>query len=118
VALTRRVFERGGDVAGFQQRVIAENFLAARPGGEQGEHVLDADAQAAQAGTASALVRIDPYAVEFAHRRLRDAFTLSASSPQHAPRGCAQGPGAGGEREKGSPPAPPAAIDLARAARL
>ena len=40
VALSRRVFERGGDVAGFQQPGNRRGFLAARSGREQVEHVL------------------------------------------------------------------------------
>src|SRR6266481_5626945 len=67
IALSRRVFERGGNVSGFEQGVIFENFLAAGAGGQEVEHLLDADAQAPEAGTPAALARIDRYAAQFAH---------------------------------------------------
>src|SRR3984893_19129508 len=67
IALPRRVFECRGNVSGFEQRVIFENFLAAGAGSQEVEHVLDADAQAPETGTPAALVRIDRYAAQFAH---------------------------------------------------
>jgi hypothetical protein len=54
IALSRRVFERGGNVSGFEQGVILENFLAAGAGSQEVEHVFDADAQASEAGTPAA----------------------------------------------------------------
>ncbi len=59
VALPRRVFERGDDVAFLKQRIIGEDFRAIGAGGQQVQHVLHADAQPAQAGTAAALAGID-----------------------------------------------------------
>src|ERR1700737_4481260 len=67
IALPRRVFECRGNVSGFEQEVIFENFLAAGSGGKEVEHALDADAQAPKAGPPAALARIDRYAAQFAH---------------------------------------------------
>jgi hypothetical protein len=70
IALARRVFKCGGNVACFKQWIICENFLAGCSGSKQVKHVPDADAQPPQAGTSAALVRIDRYTVYFAHRCL------------------------------------------------
>jgi hypothetical protein len=67
IALSRGVFQSGGNVTGFEQRVVFENFLPGGPCGQQFEHVLDADAQASEARSPAALVGIDGYAVQFAH---------------------------------------------------
>src|SRR6266404_4875093 len=67
IALSRRVFERGGNVSGFEQGVMFENFLAAGAGGQEVEHVVDADSQAPQARTPAALAGIDGDPMGFAH---------------------------------------------------
>ena len=67
IALARRVFKRGGNVACFEQRIICKNFLASCPGGKQFKRVPDPDAYATQAGASAALARINGYAVYFAH---------------------------------------------------
>jgi|SRR5580658_4790879 hypothetical protein len=80
IALPRGVFERGGDVAIFQERVVVKNLLARRARSQQIQDVLDADAQIPQTGTPAALPRIDRDAVDFTHRlspRSHDSyFTL------------------------------------------
>jgi hypothetical protein len=48
VALSRRIFKRGGNVAGLQQRIVGEDFLTVGAGGQQIEHVLDADTKPAR----------------------------------------------------------------------
>ncbi len=67
VALPRGVFEGGGNVALLQQRVVGENLSAVGAGGQQVEHVTDADAQVAQARPTPALTRIDGDPVGLAH---------------------------------------------------
>ena len=67
VALPCRVFEGGGDVSRFQERIVAEDFLAAGARGQKIEHVFDPDAQATQARAVAALGGIDGYPVQFAH---------------------------------------------------
>jgi hypothetical protein len=67
VALACRIFKRGGNVPGFQQRVISEEFLAAGASGQQIEHVLDADAKTPQAGPSATLGWIDGDTMGFAH---------------------------------------------------
>ena len=61
------VFQAGGDVVWFQVRVVFEDFGLWHFGGQQIEHVLHADAHPADAGTATALVRIEGDAI--IHRR-------------------------------------------------
>jgi hypothetical protein len=51
IALAGRIFERRCDVFSFEQRIIFEDFLAAGAGGQEIEHILHANAQAAQTGT-------------------------------------------------------------------
>ena len=60
IALPRRVFECRGDISGLEQRIVFEDFLAAGPGRQQVEHILDADAQAAQAGPRGGFFRTGP----------------------------------------------------------
>jgi len=67
VALAGRVFKRGRNVAGFEHWIIFENLLASGACGQQVKHILDADAQAAQARAPAALIRVDRYAVSFTH---------------------------------------------------
>jgi hypothetical protein len=67
VALPPRIFKRGGDVPGFQQRKTGKDFFAAGAGGQQVEYVLDADAKTPQAGPPAALCWIDGDAMRFAH---------------------------------------------------
>jgi hypothetical protein len=67
-ALAGRIFERRGDVLGFEKRIIPKDFLAAGAGSEEIKHVLHANAQTAQAGTPAALAGVDGYAVCFSHR--------------------------------------------------
>src|SRR5713101_8044941 len=79
VALPRRVFERGGDVPGFEQRQIRENLLAAGAGGQQVEHIADADAQTTQAGAPATLAWIDGDTVRLAHRGSPELNSMAAS---------------------------------------
>src|SRR5271154_7034362 len=72
IALSRGVFERRCDIAGFQQRIVRENLFAGRARSQEIEHVLDANAQTPQAGPAAALVRIKRNALQFAHSQLQD----------------------------------------------
>src|SRR6185437_11866850 len=65
VALPGGIFERGGDVSGFKQRMIFEDFLARGARCEQVEDVLHADAQPAKTGSPAALGGIDGDAVRF-----------------------------------------------------
>lgn len=50
VALPRRIFERGGNVSVFQQRMIGKDFFAAGAGGQQIEHVFDTDGKTRRIG--------------------------------------------------------------------
>jgi hypothetical protein len=63
VALSRRIFKRGGNVPGFQQRIIGEDFFTAGAGSQQIEHVLDANTETPQAGPPAALGWIDDDAI-------------------------------------------------------
>ena len=67
IGLPGRLFQSRADVAGFEERVVFENFLAARTSRQKVEHVLYTDAQSAQAGPPAALVRIDGNPVQFTH---------------------------------------------------
>jgi hypothetical protein len=50
IALSRGVFERRCDIAGFHPRIVRENLFAARAPSAEIEHVLDSNAQTPQAG--------------------------------------------------------------------
>jgi len=65
IALPRRIFQRGRNVAGLQQRVIRQNFPTAGASGQQIEYVTHADAQATQTRPAAALSGIDGDAIGF-----------------------------------------------------
>lgn len=66
VTLPRRKFERGRDILGFEQRVVAEDFLTAGTRGQQVEH-SDPDAQATQGRPPAAQGRIGRDSVQFGH---------------------------------------------------
>ena len=66
VTLPRRKFERGGDIPGFEQCVVAEDFLTTGTRSQQVEHISDPDAQAAQARPPATKGRIDCHPVQFA----------------------------------------------------
>jgi hypothetical protein len=57
------VVEAGGDVFGLEVGVVLEDFGFGDFGGEEVEDVFDADAHAANAGAASALVGVEGDAV-------------------------------------------------------
>ena len=61
VAVAGRVFERGGDVAVFEQRIILKDFFTRRPRRQEVQDVFDPDAQPAKAGPPAALAGIDCY---------------------------------------------------------
>ena len=67
IALTRGEFQSSGDVRRFKKRIVRENLVVRRARRQQVEHVLDADAQASNAGTPPALLRIDRDAMKFTH---------------------------------------------------
>jgi len=69
VTLPRRKFERGGDIPGFEQCVVAEDFLTTATRSQQVEHISDPDAQAAQATPPATKGRIDCHPVQFARGR-------------------------------------------------
>jgi hypothetical protein len=47
ITLARRTLERRGDIAHFEQRMVAEDFIAACAGGQQVEDISDPDSQTA-----------------------------------------------------------------------
>ena len=55
VDLARGVLDRGENVLALKKRVILEDFLERSPCSQQFQHVRDADALAANAGTSPAL---------------------------------------------------------------
>ena len=57
VALPRRVFECGGDIAFLQQRIVCKDLGAVSTGSQQVQHVPDPNTQTAQAGPAAALAK-------------------------------------------------------------
>ncbi len=61
VAPAGGVFEGGGDVAGFQQRMVVADLFPARPRGEPVEDILHPDAQTAQTRAPAALIGIDRF---------------------------------------------------------
>jgi hypothetical protein len=63
VGLGSGVIEAGLNVGGLQVGKVLEDFSLRDAGGEEVEHVLDADAHAANAGTASALGGIEGDAI-------------------------------------------------------
>ena len=74
IALTRGEFQDSGDVRRFKQRIVREISRCARR--QQVEHVLDADAQASNAGAPPTLLRVD-----------RDAKKFFVPAPLVAPLG-------------------------------
>ena len=50
IALAGCVLQRGGDIAGFEQRIIVQNFFPCRSRGQQIKHILNPNTQRAQAG--------------------------------------------------------------------
>ena len=69
VCCSSGVFEAGGDVFCFQEGVVGEDFLFGGFGGEQFQHVLHADAHAANAWTPSTLIGVGGDAVSQVHHR-------------------------------------------------
>ena len=67
VALPCRIFQRSGDIARFEQWVVAEDLVTAGARGKQAEHVRDPNSQAAKAGASTTLGRIDGDSAQFAH---------------------------------------------------
>ena len=55
------------DVVGFEIRVVCQDLFARSSGGEEVEHVLDADAEAANARTAATDIRTHRDSVDRAH---------------------------------------------------
>jgi len=70
ITMPRRIFKGGGNVPGFQQRIIGQDFLTAGAGGQQIEQILDADAKTPQVRPPPALGWIDGDTVGFAHLHL------------------------------------------------
>ena len=58
IALLGRLAQRGKDVCIFKVGVVFEDFLMTRPGSQQAKHILDANAQAADAGSSATLARL------------------------------------------------------------
>jgi putative Holliday junction resolvase len=67
VTLPGGVLKSRGDILGFKQRIIVQDFLLARPRHNQVKHVLDPDAETTQAWSPTALVGINRYAMGFSH---------------------------------------------------
>ena len=66
---------------GKRRRVTLVGYLLARrPGGQRVQHVLDADAQAPQAGAPAAPARIDRDAAPFAQRLSPERATRAVSA--------------------------------------
>ncbi len=76
IALTRSKFQDSGDVRRFKQRIVRENLVVRCARRQQVEHVLDADAQASNAGAPPTLLRVD-----------RDAKKFFVPAPLVAPLG-------------------------------
>src|SRR5580698_3916197 len=67
VRSARCVLERGCNITRLQVGIVAEYFLAARAGSKEFEDIPHANSQAAKAGPASADLRIERHALQFAH---------------------------------------------------
>ena len=67
ITLRGGVLERRSNVSWFQIRVVLQDFLSARAGGQKLEDIFDANAQAAEARTPSALFGINRDSVQLAH---------------------------------------------------
>jgi hypothetical protein len=78
VTLPCRVFQRSGDIARFEQWIVAEDFFTAGARGKQAEHVGDPDSEAAKTGPPTTLGRIDSNSAQFAHRLCLCAAFLPA----------------------------------------
>jgi hypothetical protein len=59
IELTGRVEQAGGNIVGFEIRIVREDVLRRLSGGEKLEHVDDADPNPTNAGASPALFRID-----------------------------------------------------------
>ena len=59
VGLPRGINNRGGDVIGFQERIVPKNFFMRRAGSKKIKNVADADAMTAYAGATAAYCWID-----------------------------------------------------------
>ena len=71
IALTRGKLENRCDVVGLEIRIISEDLLACGAGGEQVQHVLHTDAQAANARATAAHIRSHRDSFYRAHIPLR-----------------------------------------------
>ena len=63
VGFGRGISEAGGNIFGFEVRVVFQDFLGAHSGRQQVEHVLYANAHPPNAGAAAALVEAKSDAV-------------------------------------------------------
>ena len=67
IALTGGEFQNSADVRSFLKRIVGKNLVVSLSRRQQVEDVLDANAQASNAGTPPALLRIDRDAMKFTH---------------------------------------------------
>jgi hypothetical protein len=65
IRLSRRIFQRRGYVAGFQKRIIIQDFFPRRAGSEEIKNILHAKTEGANAGASAALVGVDGDAMKF-----------------------------------------------------
>ena len=63
VDLLGGVFKAGPNVVGCQVGIVLEDFVFRNSSGQEIEHVLDADAETANARTPAALLRVDCYSL-------------------------------------------------------
>jgi hypothetical protein len=80
IVLSRRKLQNGGDIAGFEIRVVREDFVVRGARGKEIEDVFHANPQAPDAGPTSADARIDGNSVNGAH-----VASLAAPRARHNP---------------------------------
>jgi hypothetical protein len=74
IALARREFKRGSNVAIFKQRLVLKYLLTRRSGSQKIENIPHPNAHAAKDRTSRAYLWIDRYPVKLIHRsQLRPA---------------------------------------------
>lgn len=85
IRLTRRIFQAGEDVLGFEKLVIREDLLLRFTCAQQAQHIRDAQPKAANARTPAAFTRLDRDArkqFRIHARRLRAARLFASASFQ------------------------------------